>query len=546
MSTARTRSLAAAATALAGVATIASSLSPNAPDRQRLLETLVPGGTQAAAHAVGVVGGLATLWVALEVRHGRRRIGRVALLVLGVLAIVHMVKGLDYEEALLGLAVALGARRALGERSSHVLTASLLVLVACAGAYAGALVYLLASGHAAGLGAAALRTAWGAPALAIAVTGSLLVLLCALFAPAPARDGHDDAEHARASALVAAHGEDSIAPFLLRADKAFHFAAGGALAYRAVRGLAIVAGDPVGPPGCAPHVLASFLDHARERGWDVVVLGAADEHLGDYAALGLRSLQVGVEAVVDPRAFALSAPAAKTVRKAVRRVGRHGWTVEVVSGAGLNRALTADIAACDAAWRRTHPRLYGFAMAGDRLWGAPEDAGDVYVLARDPAGELRAFQRYVRYRRGFSLDATRRLDDEPNGVTDSLVTAMLEHARAEGAEEVSLNFSGFGHLMAADVLERRSHRLARWALRRLHRRFQLERLVRASAKFSPAWRPRHLVYTQRTRLPLAALRILQAEAYLKPPPARRPQDAWVPLPVPLMPAPPTPTLTARR
>jgi lysyl-tRNA synthetase class 2 len=543
MGIARTRSLAAVATALAGVATIASSLSPNAPARQRLLEGFEPGAAQSVAHAVGVLGGLATLWVALEVRHGRRRIGRVALLVLGVLAIVHMAKGLDYEEALLGLAVALGARRALGERSSHVLTAALLVLVAFAAAYAGALLYLLVSGHAAGLGAAALRAAWRAPGLAIAVAGSLVVLVGAVLAPAPARDGHGDAEHARASALVAAYGEDSIAPFLLRADKAFHFAAGGALAYRAVRGLAIVAGDPVGPPGSAPAVVASFLEYARGRGWDVVLLGAGDAWLDGYAALGLRSLQVGVEAVVDPRRFALDAPAAKTVRKAVRRVQRHGWTVEVVSGAGLSRALTAEIAAVDAAWRRTHPRLYGFAMAGDRLWGAPEDASDVYALARDAAGELRAFQRYVRYRRGFSLDATRRLDDEPNGVTDSLVAATLQHARAAGLAEVSLNFSGFGHLMAADVLERRSHRLARWALRRLHRRFQLERLVRASAKFSPVWRPRHLVYTQRTRLPLAALRILQAEAYLKPPPARRPVDAWVPLPVPSL---PTTTLTARR
>src|SRR3954447_11365664 len=136
MSTVRTRSLAALATALAGVATIASSLSPDAPARQRLLEGLEPGGARAAAHAIGVLGGLATLWVALEVRHGRRGIGRVAALVLGVLAIVHMAKGLDYEEALLGLAVAAGARRALGERSSNVLTAGLLALVGLTAAYA--------------------------------------------------------------------------------------------------------------------------------------------------------------------------------------------------------------------------------------------------------------------------------------------------------------------------------------------------------------------------------------------------------------------------
>src|SRR5205814_5865095 len=115
---------------------------------------------------------------------------------------------------------------------------------------------------------------------------------------------------------------------------------------------------------------------------------------------------------------------------------------------------------------------------------------------------------------------------------DSLVAAVLERAREEGCGEVSLNFAGFGHLMAADTLERRSHRIARWGLRRLHGRFQLERLARFAQKFGPTWRPRYLVYTTRTRLPLAAVRVLQAEAYLRARPPRPSQDAWLPSPIP--------------
>jgi lysyl-tRNA synthetase class 2 len=98
---------------------------------------------------------------------------------------------------------------------------------------------------------------------------------------------------------------------------------------------------------------------------------------------------------------------------------------------------------------------------------------------------------------------------------------------------VSLNFAGFGHLMAAETLERRSHRVARWALQRLHGRFQLERLARFANKFGPDWRPRFLVYTARTRLPLAALRVMQAEAYIRPPQVRAPQGSWRPAPRPV-------------
>src|SRR4051794_28850054 len=545
-----TRNLAALATALAGLATIASSLSPNAPARQRLLEALEPSAAQAAPHAMGLVGGIAVVWLAVGVRQGRRPAGRAAVVVLVLLATVHTAKGLDYEEALLGLAVAFAVQRALArDRASRALVGGLMALVALAGAYAVALTVLLFSGRSLELGAAAVRAAeavvWAMPfvdgtalagvhLLVAAAVGGVVVGLRALLAPAHPRDGHDAGEHRRAAALVADHGEDSIAPFALRADKAFYFAHGGAVAYRVLRETAVVSGDPVGPPGSAPAIMASFVAFAYRNGWDVVVLGAAQHHLGEYARLGLRTLQIGLEAVVDPRAFTLAGRDAKTVRKAVHRVEREGWRIEVLTGGEPGGDPTAQLVAGGLEWGRTHPSRAGFPRGGGRPGGAPEDAGDVYAIARAPSGEVRAFQRYVSYRRGLSLDAMRRLDDRPNGIADSLVAATLAYARERGCEEVSLNFAGFGHLMAAETLERRVHRLARWALQRVHGRFQLERLAAFAAKFRPEWRPRYLVFTARTRLPLAALRVLQAERYLPPP--RRPAEAgaWLPSPTPVV------------
>src|SRR5439155_3146361 len=153
------------------------------------------------------------------------------------------------------------------------------------------LTVLMVSKHSPELGPAALRAAESVvgavptvslpgPALAAfhlllaLAVGAVVAALVALLAPATPRDGHDAVEHARAAALVAAHGEDSIAPFALRADKAFHFAHGGVLAYRALRETAVVAGDPVGPAGRAGAIMASFLEVATAQGWDVVLLGA--------------------------------------------------------------------------------------------------------------------------------------------------------------------------------------------------------------------------------------------------------------------------------
>ena len=60
----------------------------------------------------------------------------------------------------------------------------------------------------------------------------------------------EERDRALARALVHAWGVDTLAPFVLRGDKSYFFADDGEpfLAYRVVGGVAIVSGDPIGPP----------------------------------------------------------------------------------------------------------------------------------------------------------------------------------------------------------------------------------------------------------------------------------------------------------
>lgn len=519
------RPVAAAATALVALLTLVSSLTPTLAARERILAAVVPGPTQSLAHVAGVVGGLALLALSRGVLHGRRRASGAAVAVLVVLAAVHVAKGLDYEEAFVALSVAgllaLGLRSARREAEpSGTLVAWLAAIAAVAAAYAVAVV----------------GTTGGEPAevLGAVVVALALVAGRTLVAPSRSVDGHDDGDHARAADLVARHGEDPLAPFALRADKAFFFAHGGMLAYRTLGGTAVVSGDPVGPPDRVPAILADFLAFSGERGWDVVLAAAGPAYLEAYRSLGLCTFQVGSEAVVDPREFSLDGRAVRKIRQSVSRARKRGWEVEVVPAVDLGASELAELSAAEDEWRAEHPRRAGFAMSMDRLWGAPEDRGDVYVLGRAPDGRVRSFLRFVAYRDGLSLDAMRRLGDEPNGLTEAMVVAALAHAREAGLHEVSLNFAGFAHVMAAKGALAPGQRVLRWGLGRLHGHFQLERLVSFNDKFSPVWRPRFLVYTHRTRLAVAGLRVLQAESYVPAPRLHPPAWGWSPAPVPVL------------
>ena len=363
-------------------------------------------------------------------------------------------------------------------------------------------------------------------ALPVVVAGVVTAYI--LQRPASAGVGHSPADHARAAGLLARHAGDSLDPFALREDKAFHFSDGGFLAYRVVGETAVVSGDPICAPGSAPAILGSFEAAAARRGWDVVLTGASAREIAGYRAAGFRVMRIGEEAVVDPHAFTLEGRARKVVRKAVGRVARHGWTTSCVRGDALDAGTIAELARVETAWRAGRRRLQGFAMTLGRLWGAPEDGDSLYVLGRDATGELCAFLRFAAYPGGLSLDAMRRLGNDPNGVNEALIVEALGWACDHGVREVSLNFAGFSHVMAPRGELTVRERALRALLRLAHGRFQLDRLARFNERFGPTWRPRYLVHRGLLGLPREGLRVLQAEAYVRAPRARPLAGGWRP------------------
>ena len=538
------------ATALAGLLTVVSAVTPDVPWRRQLLLTVEPGRLMSLGHVLAAAVGLALLALGRSMVHGTRRAVDAARVLLLVVALLHLLKGLDFEEATVAMAMAAvltAGRRAFdrGTASKPGLVAAAVAVGAAAAAWLLSSSFELVTGraggpeHALSLGITTLaKGSWwltsGEPvalALDAAVLASLIAsawFLHSLLRPEQASEGHTPDEHERAVRLVDEHGRDSLAPFLLREDKSYFFAHGGVLAYRVLRETAVVSGDPVCSPGAGLPILAAFSDYARQRGWRVAVAAASEAAADGCRRLGLRAMCVGQEAVVDPQRFTLEGRAVRKIRQSLSRAKRRGWRFEVTTASRLASADVRDIARLELDWRRAQRRLQGFAMTLGRLGGAPEDEQMVHVLARDPSGRVGAVLRFLPYRQGLSLDAMRRTAGAPNGLTEALVALALEYARAERITEVSLNFAGFGHLMAPGRPLNRRERLAQLALRSAHRRFQLERLSFFNQKFDPAWRPRYLLFESRAGLARSGLRVLQAEAYIRAPRQRPLARRWRP------------------
>lgn len=90
----------------------------------------------------------------------------------------------------------------------------------------------------------------------------------------------------------------------------------------------------------------------------------------------------------------------------------------------------------------------------------------------------------------------------------------LAWAREQHVARVSLNFAAFALLLDPPAELDPVSQFERRCLARFGDRFQLERLLSFSEKFSPTWTPRYAAYPGLTTLPRVALAAMLAEAYL--------------------------------
>jgi lysyl-tRNA synthetase class 2 len=334
--------------------------------------------------------------------------------------------------------------------------------------------------------------------------------------------GTDDPEgRARAERIVAERATDTLAPFALRADKHFFFGDEGTsfVAYRVVAGVALVSGDPVGDEATFPALVEAFARFAERRGWTLGVLGASTQRLPLWRHAGLRAHYTGDEAVIDPAAFSLEGRAIRKVRQSVTRLEREGYSAEVLRSRAIDEPLAARIADIAERWRGDRCET-GYSMA---FAGAAVDRGrdDLYVIARDAAGEPRGFLHFgiVPRARALSLSSMRREHDTPNGLNEFLICRALEYARSNDIACVSLNFAAFALLLDPPAPLDPLSRAERRVLARLARRFQLERLLSFNQKFAPEWTPRYAAYPSLAALPRIALAAMLAEAYVTLPAA---------------------------
>lgn len=503
----------------AGLLMLVSSMTPAFSERLAALARVTPEVILDLSHFLASIVGFLLLVVAGGL--WRRRLGAyyaaLALLVGG--AVFTLLKGLNYEEAavLLAVALALSPCKSAFDRPSRLGGASLSTgsLVAAVAMVVAALwlgfVSHDAAAYADGRWPALVREAElprfvraGAGLAAVALVFAVFVLLSGPRARWTGRPSPDEVGRAVAllRAAPAARPEAWLAAL---GDKDLMFSSSGRshLAFRARGGLWIAMGEPAGDPAEFPDLLWRFAEEADRAGARPVLYAVTEDLLPTVVAMGMTVRKIGETAVVPLDAFTLTGKAKQDLRTARNRAEREGMTFAVLppgSAAGIADELRR---VSDAWLDDVGGREKGFSLGRfDPAWL------DLHRLAvvRDAGGRAVAFANLLvaEAPRAVAVDLMRFDPDAPPVLMDFLFTEALLWAKDDGWRTFDLGMTPLAGLPDRRLAPAFA-RVGAFVFEEGEGLYGFQGLRAYKAKFAPDWRPVFMAAGPGASMPRALL-----------------------------------------
>lgn len=500
-----------AGTFVAGAILLFSGATPGLHERLTALGQTLPLQLIEFSHFTASLTGATLLVLAWGLQ--RRLDGAWVLAVgaLGIGIVTSLLKGLDYEEALLlaaVLAMLLPARRTFYRKAtllSEPLTPGwliALVLVVGGAVWLGLFSYKHVEYSADlwwrfalhGDAPRFLRATVGV--LGLFVVGGVARLLRST-PPEPALPNLEEIAQAAAIAKEATATSGNLA---LLGDKALLFSDSrrAFLMYAVEKRSWVTLGDPVGPPEEWPELAWRFREMAdRHGGWTVFYEVGADS-LPLYVDLGLSLLKLGEHARVPLATFSLEGGARRGLRYTRRSLERDGVSFELVPPERVPDLLPELRAVSDAWLSLKNTREKGFSLG----------RFDERYLSYFPIGVARQRGRIVAFanmwvgggREELSVDLMRHLPDAPRGVMEYLFVELMLWGAAQGFRWFSLGMAPLAGLETrtlAPLWNRAGAVLFQYG----EHFYNFQGLREYKDKFDPVWQPRYLACPGGLRLP---------------------------------------------
>ncbi len=527
------------ATLAGGVLNLWSVQGGPIPERARELAKIVPQDIIHLSRFLTLVTGLALVVLSINIYKRKKRAFQLTVALFGLSILLHLGKGIDYEETTISLAL-LGllwyARHEfVVESSTPNVWAEVLRFGA---ALMATLVYGIAGfwfldrrefGLNFHLDDAIRRTlsqlfflgnddlvphtrhaAWFLDSLDVITVAALAYGLFALFRPVYYRYRTLSIERHRAEAVVRKHGRCALDYFKSSKDKTFFFSptSRSFIAYKVGAGYAIALGDPVGPEDEMEEIIRRFSEFCDRNDWRVAFHQTLPDLVPLYKRLGFRRLKIGDDAVVDLTEFKLEGKKHKNLRTKVTQMENRAGVRFERFDPPLSDDVLDQIEVVSDGWLTIPGRRERTFAVGtfDRDYVRHTPIG----AALDADSKIIAFVNEIpSYAKGeATFDMMRYLPDAPPGAMDYVFTKLMLAKKAEGYTRFNMAMApmaGFQEKEDASIEERAVHTF----MQRFNFLFSYQGLRHYKAKFATIWEPRYLIYRNILNLPRVAMALTE-------------------------------------
>jgi phosphatidylglycerol lysyltransferase len=277
------------------------------------------------------------------------------------------------------------------------------------------------------------------------------------------------------------------------------------ICYVATRNYWIAMSDPVGLESSFESLLWRFREEADRYGAKAVFYQVAERHLPLYLNLGLALLKLGQEARVPLADFGLEGKRRESLRHGRNKLIKQGFAFKVLDPAELAVAMPRLRQISDL-WlkhKKAHEKRFSLGFFEEAYVARTRVA-----VATDARGEIMAFANLweVEGKEEMSIDLMRYDPASPRGVMDLLFAELMLLGRDQGYRWFNLGVAPLSGL------ERRPlaplwHKIGTAIFDLGEEFYNFEGLYHFKAKFDPDWRPRYLASPPGLSVPIILLTI---------------------------------------
>ena len=296
----------------------------------------------------------------------------------------------------------------------------------------------------------------------------------------------------KAQSLLHRFGRSAVDYFKLGDDKLLFFSGkeDGFVAYRIAGNFAIALEEPVCAPDYKTAILQEFDLFCRGNGLKTVFYRVDEASLDYFTPLKKKKLLIGQEAVVDLSRFDLTGRSKKSLRNALNSLQKKGFVTHLCP-APQPAPFLAQLKAVSDDWLRDAGKKEFIFSQGS--FEAESLAQQDVIACFDEQGNLVAFLNIIPdFAPGeCTYDLIRKTRQAPGGCMDALLLELIQYARQKQVQFINL---GLVPLSGITQPGNMAEQVMAFVYNRIKRFQRYKGLREFKEKYDPEWLNKYLVY----------------------------------------------------